>query len=70
MTYAMVNVTETSIMASTTAEREHPVRAARTAQNLNQSELAKRTGISRQALGAIESNTYLPSVSVALAVFR
>jgi putative molybdopterin biosynthesis protein len=70
MTYAMVNVTETSIMASTTAEREHPVRAARTAQNLNQSELAKRTGISRQALGAIESNTYLPSVSVALALAR
>jgi putative molybdopterin biosynthesis protein len=57
-------------MATTSADREHPVRAARTAQGLSQSELAKRTGISRQALGAIESNTYLPSVSVALALGR
>jgi putative molybdopterin biosynthesis protein len=57
-------------MATTSADREHPVRAARIAQGLSQSELAKRTGISRQALGAIESNTYLPSVSVALALGR
>ncbi len=70
MTYAMVIATETSIVASISADKEHPVRVARIAQSLSQSELAKRTGISRQALGAIESNTYLPSVSVALALAR
>jgi molybdate-binding protein/DNA-binding XRE family transcriptional regulator len=57
-------------MAGNTADREHPVRALRTAQGLSQSDLAKRAGISRQALGAIESTTYLPSVSVALAIAR
>lgn len=66
----MVKGIQTSTMAITSAEREHPVRAARIAQGLSQSELAKRTGISRQALGAIESSTYLPSVSVALALGR
>ncbi len=52
------------------ADKEHPVRAARIARGLSQSELAKRAGISRQALGAIESTTYQPSVSVALAIAR
>ncbi len=52
------------------ADRENPIRAARLAQSLSQGELAKRAGISRQALGAIETDTYLPSVSVALALAR
>ena len=40
------------------------------AKGLTQSELAKRAGISRQALGAIEAAAYQPSVSVALALAR
>jgi DNA-binding XRE family transcriptional regulator len=52
------------------ADKEHPVRAARRARNLSQGELAKRAGISRQALGAIESATYQPNVTVALAIAR
>ncbi len=52
------------------ADKEHPVRAARIARGLSQSDLARRAGISRQALGAIESTTYQPSVSVALALAR
>jgi putative molybdopterin biosynthesis protein len=66
MTYAMVIAVGTSTMAS----REHPVRTARIGQSLSQSILAKRAGISRQALGAIEAATYQPSVSVALALAR
>jgi putative molybdopterin biosynthesis protein len=52
------------------ADKEHPVRAARRTRNLSQGELAKRAGISRQALGAIESATYQPNVTVALAIAR
>jgi putative molybdopterin biosynthesis protein len=59
-----------AIKTSTMADNEHPVRAGRIARSLSQSELAKRAGISRQALGAIESTTYQPSVSVALAIAR
>jgi len=70
MTYAMVIAIQTSIMARITPDKIHPVRAARVAQSLSQSVLAKRAGISRQALGAIESTTYQPSVSVALALAR
>jgi DNA-binding XRE family transcriptional regulator len=35
---------------------------------MSQAELARRTGISRQALGAIEAGVYQPSVSVALSL--
>ncbi len=66
MTYAMVVATKTSIVA----EEKHPVRAARVERGLSQADLAHRAGISRQALGAIEAATYLPSVSVALALAR
>ncbi|HVN28698.1 MAG TPA: substrate-binding domain-containing protein [Candidatus Binataceae bacterium] len=52
------------------ADREHPVRVVRRTRNLSQGELAKRAGISRQALGAIEAATYQPNVSVALAIAR
>jgi molybdate-binding protein/DNA-binding XRE family transcriptional regulator len=46
------------------------VRRARVARSLNQGDLARRAGISRQALGAIESGVYQPSVAVALALSR
>jgi putative molybdopterin biosynthesis protein len=46
------------------------VRRARVARRLNQSELAHRAGISRQALSAIETGLYQPSVAVALRLAR
>ncbi|MGA2410531.1 MAG: substrate-binding domain-containing protein [Candidatus Binataceae bacterium] len=46
------------------------VRIARMARGITQAELARRAGISRQALGAIESGIYLPSVGVALNLAR
>jgi putative molybdopterin biosynthesis protein len=46
------------------------VRNARAARGITQMELARRTGISRQALGAIESSLYQPSVAVALSLAR
>jgi putative molybdopterin biosynthesis protein len=46
------------------------VRYAREARGLTQLELARRAGISRQALGAIESGTYQPGVTVAIALAR
>jgi putative molybdopterin biosynthesis protein len=39
---------------------------ARIARNLTQTELARRAGISRQALGAIESGAYHPGVAIAI----
>jgi putative molybdopterin biosynthesis protein len=46
------------------------VRQARVQRGLTQGELARRAGISRQALGAIEAGTYQPGVAVALALAR
>ncbi len=46
------------------------VRRARTARGLTQDELARRAGLSRQALSAIESGVYQPGVAVALALAR
>ena len=46
------------------------LRAARSARGLTQAELARRAGISRQALGAIESGEYQPGVTVALRLAR
>jgi putative molybdopterin biosynthesis protein len=46
------------------------LRGAREARGLTQLELARRAGISRQALGAIEAGTYQPGVAVALALAR
>lgn len=51
-------------------QRETPLARARIASSLTQVELAKRAGISRQALGAIESGVYQPSVTVALSLAR
>ncbi len=49
---------------------ENKVRSARLARGLTQIDLAHRAGISRQALGAIESGVYQPGVSVALVLAR
>jgi putative molybdopterin biosynthesis protein len=43
---------------------------ARTARALTQTELARRAGISRQALGAIESGAYHPGVAIAIRIAR
>jgi putative molybdopterin biosynthesis protein len=46
------------------------IRRARSSRGLTQIDLAARAGISRQALGAIESGSYQPGVSVALNLAR
>jgi len=46
------------------------VRKVREARGITQLELARRAGISRQALGAIEAGTYQPGVTVAIALSR
>jgi putative molybdopterin biosynthesis protein len=46
------------------------VRALRIARSITQAELARRAGLSRQALGAIEAGLYMPSVTVALNLAR
>jgi putative molybdopterin biosynthesis protein len=46
------------------------LRRAREARGLTQLEVARRAGISRQALGALEAGTYQPGVAVALALAR
>ncbi len=56
----------TSIMASI----GKAVLRARLARNLTQTELARRVGISRQALGAIESGVYHPGVAIAIRLAR
>ncbi len=43
---------------------------ARMARDLTQTELARRAGISRQALGAIESGVYHPGVAIAIRLAR
>jgi len=46
------------------------IRRARSSRGLTQTDLAARAGISRQALGAIESGSYQPGVGVALSLAR
>jgi molybdate-binding protein/DNA-binding XRE family transcriptional regulator len=46
------------------------LRRAREARGLTQLELARRAGISRQGLGALEAGTYQPGVTVAIALAR
>src|SRR6266705_4310370 len=46
------------------------IRRARSSRGLTQIDLAARAGISRQALGAIESGSYQPGVNVALSLAR
>jgi molybdate-binding protein/DNA-binding XRE family transcriptional regulator len=57
-------------MTSIMADPGNRIRAARTARQISQTELARRAAISRQALSAIESGLYQPSVSVALKLAR
>ncbi len=45
---------------------DNRLKAQRTAKGLSPSELAKRAGITRQAVYAIEANDYLPTTAVAL----
>jgi molybdopterin molybdotransferase/putative molybdopterin biosynthesis protein len=52
------------------ALEKNRISAARAAHGLSQTELGARAGISRQALGAIESGLYQPGVAVALALSR
>jgi putative molybdopterin biosynthesis protein len=50
------------------ASLRNRVREAREARGLGQGELARRTGLTRQAVYAIETNRYQPNVAVALQV--
>jgi putative molybdopterin biosynthesis protein len=52
------------------ANESKTVRKVREARGITQLELARRAGISRQALGAIEAGTYQPGVTVAIALAR
>ncbi len=52
------------------ASTRNTITSARIAQNLTQIELARRAGISRQALGAIESGAYHPGVAIAIRLAR
>jgi molybdate-binding protein/DNA-binding XRE family transcriptional regulator len=52
------------------ASTGEPLRRAREARGLTQLELARRAGISRQALGALEAGAYQPGVAVAIALAR
>src|SRR5580704_5073011 len=52
------------------ASNGNAVARARMARDLTQTELARRAGISRQALGAIESGAYHPGVAIAIRLAR
>ncbi len=52
------------------ASTDNAVVRARMARDLTQTELARRAGISRQALGAIESGAYHPGVAIAIRLAR
>jgi putative molybdopterin biosynthesis protein len=49
---------------------ENRIRELRQAAGLSQSELAKKVGITRQAVSAIESGSYVPNTAVALQIGR
>jgi putative molybdopterin biosynthesis protein len=49
---------------------ENRVRELRQRAGLNQGELAERTGVTRQAIGAIEAGQYVPNTAVALRLAR
>lgn len=44
---------------------ENQIRALRTEKGLSQEELAKRCGVTRQTVNAIENNKYDPTLSLA-----
>ena len=58
-----------SRMGRTSAKgRSNGVRAARTAHRINQAELARSVGVTRQTVVAVEAGDYAPSVYLALAI--
>ncbi len=57
-------------MAQQANQQELNLKNIRLARGLTQSELARRAGISRQALNAVESGLYQPGVQVALKLAR
>ncbi|HUO06138.1 MAG TPA: substrate-binding domain-containing protein [Candidatus Binataceae bacterium] len=57
-------------MSSKLAEHQSAVTRARIARGHSQTELARRAGISRQALNAIEAGAYQPGVTAAIAIAR
>lgn len=46
------------------------LKVQRAIKNLTQAELAKRIGVSRQTINAIESQNYVPSTKLALKISR
>ncbi|HMM11172.1 MAG TPA: helix-turn-helix transcriptional regulator [Bacteroidales bacterium] len=46
------------------------IRMARAAVSLTQEELARRVGVSRQAINHIENGKYLPSVALAMKIAK
>ncbi|MBN2891085.1 MAG: helix-turn-helix transcriptional regulator [Bacteroidales bacterium] len=44
------------------------LRTTREKQNLSQSELAEKAGVSRQTIHAIENNSFIPSISLAMKI--
>lgn len=61
--------TDDRIMSSTKG-RPHPVASRRTARGWSQSELARRSGLPRTSVGAIEAERLAPSVTTALTLAR
>jgi putative molybdopterin biosynthesis protein len=57
-------------MSSKIAGAGEKIRRTRVARGISQVALARRAAISRQALGAIESGTYVPGVEAALRIAR
>ena len=56
-------------MARTSARgRRNAVRAARTALNITQAELARDVAVTRQTVVSVEAGDYAPSVYLALAI--
>ena len=46
------------------------MKAARVGKDLSQDELAKRTGVSRQTISAIEKGDYNPTINLCIAICR
>ncbi|PJK16135.1 transcriptional regulator [Chryseomicrobium excrementi] len=46
------------------------VRSARIAANITQTDLARKTGITRQTIGLIEKGTYNPSLQLCIALAK
>ena len=64
-TWCKVNLTRKGMIAL-----KNRVREKREAMRLTQAELAVRTGVSRQAINAIETGKYDPSIGLAHALSR